>query len=241
MIYLFCGSDDNKVLAKLQNVLEKLKAKRPDASVYSFANDNFDMAAVENLLQADSLFEAKYILVWQNLLTGEKKNEEREEEVTTLLKLAQDSPHIVLWREGELTAKQKTTFSKQVEKIEEFEVKSKTGQDFNLFALVDYLGDGRKQEAWLFLHEGFSKGKVADELLIPILYFSKTLALVSTLRSGETADLKPFVLSKYKKFAQKIGKEKALKKYTELLEAVAEARTIAVPLSTKLEGWILGW
>lgn len=241
MIYLFCGSDDKRVLTKFQNVLEKLKAKRPNTSIYSFTADNFEVEMIENLLQADSLFEAKYILAWQNLISGEKKNEEREEQITDLLKLAQISPHIVLWREGELTAKQKTTFSKQVEKVEEFEAKSKTGQDFNLFALADYLGEGRKQEAWLFLNEGFNKGKAADELLIPILYFTKTLALVSTLKNGETADLKPFVLSKYKKFAQKIGKEKAIQKYTELLEAVAEARTIAVPLSTKLEGWVLGW
>ena len=74
-----------------------------------------------------------------------------------------------------------------------------------------------------------------------LVYFMKTLVLVSGLKSGETAELKPFVLGKYKRFLQKVGAEKARQKYTELLDLIAEARTISVPLATKLEGWVLGW
>lgn len=243
MIYLFCGSDNSKVSLKYFSVLNHLKNKRGGVSVYKFGFDNFNFAGVKDLLDQNSLFESKYILVWQNLLSGQKVTADFESGVKDLLESAKESPHVVLWQEGNLTAKLRKELGKFCEKVEEFDLKKEIVAEKrpDLFLLTDYLGNQNKQQAWIYLNELWQKNMAADEMLGPLVYFMKTLVLVGSLKAGETADLKPFVLGKYKKFSQQIGASKIRQKYTELLDLIAEARTISVPLSTKLEGWVLGW
>lgn len=134
---------------------------------YVFDADNFDRAAVEELLLSESLFGEPRQLVFKNLKA-------ELEDLKTVLKKTKHEVLIV-------NSKDKAP---------------KAVKESNPFALADALADRDRKRLWLIFAESLRRGVSADEMFWKILWQLKTILLVAVSNSHDKLDLKPFVESK---------------------------------------------
>jgi DNA polymerase III delta subunit len=158
MIYLFYGGDVLKARNKARTLIEALQKKKPDASYFKHTSESLDESAIEELIQGQGLFERKYIIYMDTVLDAAEK----KSLVLDRIEALKESENIFVFLERELDAKTKKVFEKHAADIKEYEDKSESEPDFNLFEMTNALSAGNLKKAWSIFDEARRKDIKAE-------------------------------------------------------------------------------
>lgn len=79
MLYTFFGSDIEKIRARSRALVDVLREKRSEASYFRIHQENWNQNQFTELTQSQGLFSSKYIVLLDNLLTGEPSQKETKD------------------------------------------------------------------------------------------------------------------------------------------------------------------
>ena len=224
MLYFLHGTDTDAVKKKAQSLVADLLKKKPDASVFTLTDENWNDDAIDEYVGGQGLFANKYIVVIKNILTGsgiskEKTAERKEfkERFLEKLEIFAESPNIFIMSEGFIDKVSLKKIEKHAEKVQEFLLAEKsevggkirmTGKsDFNIFSLTDAFGSRDKKTLWVLYRQAVAAGKVPEEIHGILFWQLKSMVLAARTKSAEDAGLAPFVYSKSKRAASNFSSE----------------------------------
>lgn len=230
MLYVVFGTDIQKARDKHTALLGALQKKRPDAEVFRFDTESFDLTQFESLIEGRGLFDQKYIISLERCLN---------DEVRSKLKDLKQSPHVFLIFEEQLSAKDKTKLTKYSEKIEEHKSTEKKKQEFNIFGLTDALGQRDTKRLWTLLQQALKSGKSAEEIHGVLLWQLKVMCAVAKEKTALDAGVKPFVYSKAQNFLKVWPKGRIEKITSQFVQMYTEARTKGREFELELERLVL--
>src|ERR1017187_6871771 len=152
MIYLLHGADTDKSRAKMHELADSLKKKKPDAAYFKMDAEHWNQAELEEYCGGQGLFENKFIIVLDHLLD----NEEIAPVLLEQIEVIAASPNIFIVLEGKLDKDSLKKFEKYSEKIQEFEetaaqkmAVAKSKERFNVFSLAESLGKRDRNNLWV--------------------------------------------------------------------------------------------
>ncbi len=231
MIYLFYGSDREKVLKESETLIKKLILKDPSSTLEKFDEDTFDRGAVELLANSTSLFGSASLVVIDNGSIYEEF-----EEIFPSLK---NSNHTFVLREGPLTKAKLKPFEKHAEKMENHEKKEGKKESFNVFAFTDAIGERNKKNAWILYTKAIMNGMVPEELFWKVVWQVKTLLLADKTKSAAESGLNPYVFQKAKSNLRKWKKGELEKISEDLVLGYHEARRGGEEIGSVVEKLVL--
>jgi len=235
MLYFLYGTDTNQSRKKLHVLLDSLAKKRPDAEVFRLKEDNWNEATFQELLNAQGLFDQKYIAVLDGLL----EYKESTELVVENVKAMQESAHIFLMIENNPAKKIVDSISKHAEKTQEFARPEKKKEFFNTFALGDALGSKDKKSLWVGYLEALRAGVSAEEICGVLFWQVKNIILAMNTKSASESKLSPFVDSKARKFAKNFTKNELREISSALVESTEKVRNGEGEMEVLLERVVL--
>jgi len=235
MLYFLYGTDTQESRKKLQALLASLAKKRPDAEVFRLKEDNWNEGVFQELLNAQGLFDQKYIAVLDGLLEYKDSNELVQESV----KAMQESAHVFLMIEQVPSKKIIDEVSKYAEKTQEFARPEKKKEFFNTFALGDALGSKDKKLLWVGYLEALKQGVSAEEICGVLFWQVKNITLAMNTKSASESKLSPFVDSKARKFAKNFTKEELKELSSALVDATEKVRNGEGKMEVLLERVVL--
>jgi DNA polymerase III delta subunit len=201
MLYVFHGSNVSKGVEKSHQLIDSLRAKRPDAAYEVIAADNWNPSILEGHLGGQGLFSNKYI-VFLNRVT---ENEEAKEQIADFIPAMNESANIFIVLEGKLLADLKKAFTKYAEKVVECEydegTKAAKREEFNIFALADALGSRDSFKAWSVYRQAVDNGIEPEAILGTLFWQAKSMILAADAASAGEAGLNPFVFGKSKRYS----------------------------------------
>lgn len=240
MIYLIYGNKHEIIRDKVRSISDAQIAKKPDALQFRVNAENWGETNIDELVGSQGLFVQKYIVIFDHLLR-DKADEERQEQLLGRLKEFQESDHIFIFAEGEMTKELLKKFEKKAEKIQELSTgEKKEKPKFNMFALADAFGMRNKKELWVLYEKAIMSGAVAEEIH-PILFW-QTKAMLATQKadSAQSAGLNPFVYNKSKNFAENFSEKELHEVASKLVSIYHGARRGLVDFEVEMERFVLG-
>lgn len=236
MIYFFYGQDKAKIHKKASKVFESLRAKKPDASFFSFDAENISTGAFEGVALSQGLFEKKVVVYFRNILSESDLEKKILSEIPNMAK----SENIFIWTEYHLLKEPLSLLKKNSEKsdIEEKDDFKAKKEEFNMFALAEAFGKRDKKNLWALYQKARAKGS-AEEIHGILFWQLKCIALASSSKTATEADLKPFVFSKAKSFAKNFSPDEIKKLSEKLVEIYHNAHRGKMELDLALEEFIL--
>ncbi len=145
MLYVIHGTDSAKVADQATKLVAGLQAKRPDAQVYTFEGGDFDVAALDALVEQRGLFVEKHIVV----LKMPFETPEGREWVLARAERFAASENIFVVREGALHAAHKKALAAHAQRMEEHVRAERAQRGFDPFGLVRALKAGDRRALWL--------------------------------------------------------------------------------------------
>lgn len=237
MIYLLHGTDTIKSRKKMSILLDGMFAKKPNASFVRIDTENFNESRIEEFVGSQGLFENKYIIVFDNLFV----DKDVKEILLKNIKEISESQNIFIFLEEKLNKTELSKFEKYAEKIQSFELRSLASKlkKFNMFSLTDALGRRDRKQLWV-LYQKAKLNNISDEEIHGILFWQvKTMLLVSSALSAESAGLNEFVFRKSLGFLKNY-KEKELKKLSfSLMTLYHDTRRGIHDIDNALERFVL--
>jgi DNA polymerase III delta subunit len=217
MIYFLYGDNSEEsrraVNKKASAIAAELMKKKPDASLFTLNDENWNEAAIDEYTASQGLFEKKYIVLMKDILSGttpEKK--ERKETFLDKIELFSESPNIFIMAESGIDKASLKKIEKKAEKVQEIKGSAvgSTGKiaterrvgNFKIFDLADALGERDKKKLWMLYRQAVDVGKVSEEIHGIFFWQVKSMILASRSTSAELAGLKPFVYGKAKRYAE---------------------------------------
>ena len=70
MLYIYYGSNFNKVLEKTKKLCDDLRIKKPDALFFQIDDTTWDFEKIQEYISSQGLFEKKYIIFLKNILSN---------------------------------------------------------------------------------------------------------------------------------------------------------------------------
>jgi DNA polymerase III delta subunit len=235
MLYFLYGTDTIESRKKLQALLASLAKKRPGAEVFRLKEDNWNEGTFQELLNAQGLFDQKYIAVLDGLLEYKESSELVLESVQTM----QESTHVFLMIENNPAEKVVEVVEKHAEKTQEFARPEKKKEFFNTFALGDALGSKDKKSLWVGYLEALRQGVSAEEICGVLFWQVKNITLAMHTQSASESKLSPFVDSKARKFAKNFTKEELKDISSALVDATEKVRNGEGEMEVLLERVVL--
>ncbi len=241
MLYLFYGTDADRVRAKVGEVIEKLKTKRPDASVFSFNPESWSAGQFEEMIGAQTLFAGKSIILGRELLGFSLAAEFILKHVDEI----QESENIFFLQEGELKKDIVSKIEKKAEKVQEIGVKAKAGKPrdaYNIYAFSDALGDRDRKGLWIEYQRALHAGLVPEELFWKCTWQIKNMLLATRgSRAGtpESLNMNPFVFKKALSAARNYTEEELVSLHRDFVKIYHDARRGRGELAVGLEQKIL--
>lgn len=235
MLYFLYGTDTIESRKKLQALLASLAKKRPDAEVFRLKEDNWSEATFQELLNAQGLFDQKYIAVLDGLLEYKESSEFVLESVQAM----QESTHVFLMIEHNPGKKMVEEVEKHAEKTQEFARPEKKKEFFNTFALGDALGSKDKKSLWVGYLEALKQGVSAEEICGVLFWQVKNIILAMHTKSVSESKLSPFVDSKARKFVKNFTEEELKEISGALVEATEKVRNGEGEMEVLLERVVL--
>ena len=242
MLYLFYGTDSDKIRAKVSEVVGKLALKRPDASIVSFDLESWDEGRFEEMIGAQTLFAGKSVVVARGLFGFGPSSQ-------FILNHTKDiamSENIFFFEEGDLKKEILSKIEKKAEKVQEISIpKSKAGKprdEYNVYALSDALGDRDRRELWVQYQRAQASGLVVEEIFWKLLWQIKNMMMVSRGSSTPTPEslkMNPFVFKKALAAARNFSEQELIALHRDFLVVYHEARRGKVDLATGVEHRIL--
>ncbi|MHB1316718.1 MAG: DNA polymerase III subunit delta [Minisyncoccota bacterium] len=235
MLYFLYGTDIIESRKKLQVLLASLAKKRPDAEVFRLKEDNWNEGSFQELLNAQGLFDQKYIAV----LDGLSEYKESSEILLENIKMMQESTHVFLLIENNPSKKIVDTISKHAEKTQEFAKVEKKKEFFNTFSLGDALGNKDKKSLWVGYLEALKQDISAEEICGVLFWQVKNIIIVQQTKNASESKLSPFVDSKARCYAKNFTKEELLKLSSALVDTTEKVRNGEGEMEVLLERVLL--
>ncbi len=199
MLYVIHGKETHKSRKKLTELVDSLLKKRPDASLFRLNSENWNEAALNELIQSQGLFLPKYIIVLDQLLALSGAGEI----VLDHIKELAESDHICILFEEKLKAADKKVLEKYADKIQEYGAEEAPKKEApRTFALADAIAIKDSKRAWVVLQELMKKNTAAEEIHGVLWWQFKSILLSRTSKNAKDAGLSPFV---YQKAARAAG------------------------------------
>jgi hypothetical protein len=214
MIYLFTGSDTNKVRAKAFQWVEAVRAKAPDAVYIRLNSDSISESAIRDALSSQGLFFSKSLI----LLDDPFLLSESGETVFGLLNELAKSDNPVAILAPKLLAARVKKIEAKAEKVFKIDVTEKAARGFNS-GLVNALAAKDGAGLWKELQKAYRQGDVPE--------------LVHGLLHWKARDM-------MQKGSPKWGKEGARKLSRDLIVLVSDSRSGDLGLGEGLERFVLG-
>ena len=238
MIYLIYGNNFSKTRSKLQEILSLQIKKKPDASYFKLNSENWDTRILDEFISSQGLFESKYIVVVDSMLS----NKDSYEEIKTKLKEISASPNIFIFIDGSLTKEMVNKVSKYSEKIQEFSDKkegpTKIGE-INVFTMSDALGARDKKRLWIMYQKAIFVGMEPEEIFRLFFWQIKSMLISQMSKSAKDAGLNPFVYKKSLGFAKNFKKDELNKLSSNLIRIYHDARRGILDFNIALERFVL--
>lgn len=213
MIYLFYGSDTNKVRAKAFAWVEAARAKAPDAVYLRIPAEEVSEGVLRSALSVQGLFFSKSLI----LLDDPFALSESGETVLKLIDELANSPNPVAIVAPKLLATRVKKLEAKAEKLFKIDITEKATRGFNS-ALVNALGSKDSTGLWKELQKAYRQGD-APEMVHGLLHWKAR----DMMQKGNP----------------KWGKEGARTLSRELIELVSDSRNGDLPLGVGLERFAL--
>lgn len=239
MIYLFHGSDRQKILAKASKLVATLKERKPNASFFTMTEDDLDLVKISELSLGQGLFESKHVVILKNVFS----KKEVSESLVELLPNVRLSENVFIFIEGSLHKNVLLAFHQNVEQIERYDLpneKGKWGQrNFNVFLLADAFGEHDRKKLWILLVKALRAGIVPEELSGVLFSQIKNLIIARGCETAGEANLNPYVFSKAKRYGKNFKRGEAENLGKKLVALYHDAHRGLVDFSIGLETFVL--
>lgn len=240
MIYFIYGDDTKKVRDKTTATVDALLLKQKDASVFKIDVGSWNLDYVKELLNAQGLFLAKYIIVFNFI----SENKEFFTEMLDLLKEMKSADHICIISEGDIAEKSKEKIKKLAEKAQECGVKKSVvakKQEPPTFAFAVSFANREFQKTEKHFHALLDL-KLAPEEVHGVLWWQmKAVKLASVSQSAVGAGLNPFVFKNAKSASEKWNPEDLDQVLNSLFEMYHQAHRGKVDFYNAIERLIVRW
>lgn len=204
MLYVFHGTDTQKTRKKMQNMVDVLLSKRPDANVFRITPDSWSRDFLDETISGINLFAPKNIIILDSLAS----NSESEEYIKDSVELFAESDHVCILHESKIDKDFLKKLEKKATKIEEHNIKvagevgSSSGgfaakkEGPKTFALADAIVSKNRVKAWTVFQELQKNGTAAEEIHGVLWWQFKSMALAFDFSSAKAAGLSPYVFQK---------------------------------------------
>lgn len=232
MLYVFTGSDTGTAKKEARG-----RAAKVGAEVVLFGEGALPFDDAMNYVGASGLFAPKVVLLIDRMLesAGGKALIEAHGEA-----LAESDTEIYLI-EPELGATEKKLLPKKT-KVEEFNPSTGSGQIEerpNVFAFTDAFMAGAKKRSWIGYRRLIESGIAAEEIHGAMMWAVRSALIAAKTKSAIESGLKPFVYTKSKAAALKLGVPKVENLSRSLVAAYHRARAGGGDLGMLTEALIL--
>ena len=159
MLYVFHGSDILKVSDRAKKLVAGLRAKRPDASVYSFEGAVTELASLDELVGASGLFVRKHIVVLRSVFEDKETGDLMAKRVQQFAQ----SENIFVIVENAIPAAHVRLLKEHASKVEEHK-REKRARGFDEYGLVSALKRKDKRALWTALLTAQRAGENGESL-----------------------------------------------------------------------------
>lgn len=245
MLYVIYGTDTHKARAKLHDLLDLAKKKRPEAELFKITTENWSEGQFDELLVAQGLFEQKYTTVLDNLFEKQtlKASSGRMTNIKSYildrLEQLKESEQIFLMLESSIDAPTLKKLEKFSEKVQEFEKPENKKPSLNIFSITDGLVQKDKKKLWISYVDLLGKGAVAEEIHGILFWQVKNMILASRAVSATETGLSPFVYKNALTGARNYKNEDLQKMSSELVDMTHRVRQGKGDLEVMIEKWVL--
>lgn len=236
MLYVIYGGDTHKARAKLHDLLDLAKKKRPEAELFKLTTENWSEVQFDELLIGQGLFEQKYTTVLDNLF--EKKD--IKSYVMERLEGMKESDQIFLMLESSIDAVSLKKLEKFSEKVQVFEKAENKKPSLNIFSITDGLVQKDKKKLWISYVDLLGNGAVAEEIHGILFWQVKNMILASRAGSATETGLSPFVYKNALTGARNYKNKDLQKMSSELVDMTHRVRQGKGDLEVMMEKWVLG-
>lgn len=235
MIYLLHGKNFKDSRKKLHSLVDALLKKEPNASKFYLNDRNFRTESLEEMINSQTLFAGRFIVVMDKLLSEESS----KEIVLSKLKEISESENIFIFIEEELNKTILARFKKRAEKIQEFFQEEEKKEKFNVFSITDAYSMRDKRKTWILYQKALNNNLVPEEIHGVLLWQVKNLLMVKDEKNLNDLGMNPFVLRKTLSFASNFKKEELIEIGERLVEIPHKARRGIEDFDVSLEKFIL--
>lgn len=216
MLYVFCGTDENRARAKLRMTLAALQKKAPEAYVRRVTDEDMTGLCMEALLMAQGLFYPKQVVVFDKALS--QKNE-RAHAVASFKEMAA-SEHVFLILETTMDAELEKQCEKYATKIELCGgAKKERNKDVADWSVTNALEKKDSRALWVALQKAIIQNTASEQIHGQLFWKVKQMLLLGRRGLFSEMELKKTII--------------------DLVELPHEARRRGVPLEYALESFIL--
>ncbi|MCX6702038.1 MAG: hypothetical protein NTX96_02475 [Candidatus Zambryskibacteria bacterium] len=235
MIYFLHGTDIHKSRKKMHEILQNLSTKRPNSEIFKITTENWSESQLDELIKSQGLFDQKYIIVLDFLLS----NKEIKEYILNRLKEMQDVEHWFLILDGEIDQPTIKKIEKTSYKTQEFEIAEKKKEAPIIFSITDKLLARDKKRLWISYIDLINQGIPAEEIHGIFFWAVKNMLIVSRVGSQKESGLAPFSYSKALSGGRNYKSEELQKMSSDLVEMTHKVRQGEGELEVMMEKWIL--
>jgi len=242
MIYLLHGADTDKSRAKMHQLADSLKKKKPDAAYFKMDAEHWNQAELEEYCGGQGLFENKFIIVLDHLLD----NEEIAPVLLEQIEVIAESPNIFIVLEGKLDKDTLKKVEKHTEKVQEFDestaqkfAKAKLKERFNVFSLAEALGKRDRKNLWVLYRRALLENISPEEIHGTLFWQAKSIALARQAKSAKEAGMKDFPFSRAKTYANNFSEQESSDLLNRLIHISHDSRRGLSDISLALEEFSL--
>ncbi len=234
MLYVYHGTDTGRVADRTNALIAGLRGKRAGAQVFMFEGDDFEDSEVDALIDARGLFVEKHIVVFKQPFV---KSDSTDRLLSRVERFGL-SENIFIIEEGKLDTHAQKVLEKHAEKIEKHGG-TQTKDEFNVFALGDALGARKQKELWLLYMQAQRAGVATAPLVGTLHWAARSMLLAARCNTAEESGQKPYVFSKFKRYASNYTMSELHTLSRSLLTMYHDARRGTLDLDRALECFIL--
>jgi DNA polymerase III delta subunit len=196
MLYIFTGSDTAAAKAEARK-----RAEGYELVMVGEGGEPFE--SMMTYIGASGLFAPKVALMVDRMLETPEGKALLEAHGEAL----HESDALIFLIEPDLGATEKKLLPKGA-KIESFGVEEKEEERPNVFAFTDAFMAGDKKRSWIGYRRLIESGISAEEIHGALMWAVRSALLASKTKSADESGLKPFVYTKSKTAANKLGIQK---------------------------------
>jgi DNA polymerase III delta subunit len=238
MIYLLHGADTDKSRAKMHELSDSLKKKKPDAAYFKMDAEHWNEVELEEYCGGQGLFENKFIIVLDHLMDDEEIAPVLLEQIEVIA--ASSNVFIVL--EGKLDKDSLKKFEKHAEKVQEFEetaaqkmATARSKERFNVFSLAEAMGKRDRKNLWVLYRRALLEDISPEEIHGTLFWQAKSIALARQAKSAKEAGMKDFPFSRAKAYANNFSEQESNELLNKLIHISHDSRRGLSDISLSLE------